>query len=89
MIPTLFLVTIIVFGTVRFIPGSVIDIMASEMEEFTGMGEALTEDYIKELLGLDEPLHVKYGQWLGGVIQGDLGKSLWESVLPPIIVLNV
>jgi len=89
IIPTLILVTIIVFGTVRFVPGSVIDLMVAEMAMETGLYEDLTEEYLRELLGLDVPVHVQYGRWLGvaphpdgsvsGVFQGNLGKSLWTK----------
>ena len=78
MIPTMFLVTIIVFATIRFIPGNVIDLMVAEMAEEAGVGE-LTAQYIREALGLDLPIHVQYGKWLWAALQGDLGTSLWTT----------
>lgn len=80
IVPTLLLVTIIVFLSVRFIPGSVIDMMTSQMtlEELNIEGQTPRE-YITHLLGLDEPIYVQYGRWLGGVVTGDLGKSLWTD----------
>jgi peptide/nickel transport system permease protein len=84
-IPTLFLVTIIVFSIIRLIPGDVVEIMATEYE-FT---LALDVDAIKHELGLDMPIHIQYGRWLGllptpdigfsGVLQGNLGNSLWTG----------
>jgi len=50
MVPTLGLVTIIVFLLVRFIPGDVIDMMLAEMSEQSGMGAELTEEYLKEAM---------------------------------------
>ena len=89
IIPTLGLVTIIVFLLVRFIPGDVIDMMMAQMSEQSGMGAELTEEYLREAMGLDQPLLVQYGRWLGvwphetgevsGIFQGDLGESLWKS----------
>jgi len=89
MIPTLFLVTILVFMTVRFIPGSVIDLMVAEMSMEASLGQQISEDYIKHSLGLDQPIHVQYFRWLGvqkqesgelkGVLEGDLGNSLWSG----------
>jgi peptide/nickel transport system permease protein len=80
IIPTLLLVTIIVFLSVRFIPGSVIDMMTAQMqieeEEFEGM---TPHEYMTHILGLDDPIYVQYGRWLGGVLTGDLGKSLWTN----------
>lgn len=89
MIPTLFLVTLIVFSLTRFIPGSVIDLMMTEMggEGATVSEMKLTAENLKTALGLNVPVHIQYGRWLGllphpdsgfsGVVQGDLGRSLW------------
>ncbi|MFC1918406.1 ABC transporter permease [Chloroflexota bacterium] len=80
MIPTLFLVTVICFGTVRFIPGSVIDLMVSEMTAEGGATTVdITEEYVKHRLGLDVPIHVQYGRWVAGVFRGDLGSSMWTN----------
>ncbi|MFC1966354.1 ABC transporter permease [Chloroflexota bacterium] len=85
MIPTIFLITVFVFATIRFIPGSVIDLMVAEMAEESGLGAELTAEYLREELGLDQPFIVQYGKWLGviepfsGVVQGNLGRSLWTN----------
>jgi len=92
MIPTLFLVTIIVFFSIRFIPGDIVDIMVAEMAQEAGAGGGgeieMTARQIRHLLGLDVPVHIQYGRWLGvwphedgtihGAIQGDLGLTLWK-----------
>ncbi|MFC1932396.1 ABC transporter permease [Chloroflexota bacterium] len=84
IIPTVFLLTIIVFLLVRFIPGDVIDVIEAEMAE-AEMG-AVDRAAIAAALGLDVPVHVQYGRWIGvlpipdkgfsGILQGDLGTSL-------------
>jgi peptide/nickel transport system permease protein len=79
IVPTLFLVTIMIFMLVRFIPGSVIDMMVSEMQAGSGLGSKMTPEYIRSVLGMDAPVYVQYGRWLGGVFRGDLGKSLWTQ----------
>lgn len=89
IVPTLVLVTILVFMTVRFIPGSVIDLMVAEMSMEASLGQQISESYIKQSLGLDQPIHVQYFRWLGvmpqkdgqvkGVLEGDLGNSLWSG----------
>ena len=89
IIPTLALVTIIVFMLVRFIPGDVIDMMMAQMQEQSGLGAGLTEEYLREEMGLDQPLLVQYGRWLGvwpqkdgsvsGILEGNLGDSLWKN----------
>jgi peptide/nickel transport system permease protein len=79
VIPTLFLVTVVVFMIVRFIPGSVIDLMVAEMSAESGMGQKLDPAYIKHNLGMDVPIYQQYAKWLGNAVQGDLGKSLWTG----------
>ena len=82
IIPTLFLVTIIVFMSVRLIPGDVVDMMVDEMLG-TGDGsstEKIDRAAIEKMLGLDLPIHIQYLQWMGKIIRyGDFGDSLWKS----------
>ena len=74
LIPTLFLLSILVFLSVRFIPGDVIDIMASRT---LCVGGQLDRAAIEPRLGLDLPIHVQYGRWMGGIfLRGSLGESL-------------
>jgi peptide/nickel transport system permease protein len=85
-IPTLFVVTLVIFFGIRIIPGDLIDIMISEMG--TSIGEIGRADIEKEL-GLDVPIFIQYGRWIGvvpnaeglvnGLLQGDLGNSLWTK----------
>ena len=88
IIPTLILVTIIVFLSVRFIPGSVVDMMVSRMSSQGGVSK-VTVDTLRRDMGLDVPLYLQYVRWLGvwpqaegglhGLVEGDLGKSLWKQ----------
>ena len=89
LIPTLWILTIIVFFSVRFIPGDIVDIMVAEMESWQGTD--IDRDAIERMLGLDVPVHIQYGRWAGalptphwktgerhfrGLLQGRLGESL-------------
>ena len=74
MIPTLFLLTIVVFLSVRFIPGDVIDVMVGRLDQ---SATNIDREALEHLLGLDVPVWVQYGRWLGGVfLHGSLGESL-------------
>jgi len=75
IIPTLFLVTLFVFFSVRLVPGDVIDLMIEEQQG----AETISREEIEHMLGLDQPIHVQYGNWMLGVLQGDLGVSLWTK----------
>ena len=73
IIPTLFILSILVFLSVSFIPGDVIDVMQSRMQ---GLGE-LDREQLEQTLGLDQPVYVQYGRWLGDILlHGSLGRSL-------------
>jgi peptide/nickel transport system permease protein len=77
IIPTIFIVTIIVFCAARFIPGSVVELMASQHGEAQDI--ELTMQMIRHQLGLDVPIYVQYFRWIGAVFRGDLGQSLWTE----------
>ena len=79
VIPTLFLLSILVFLSVRFIPGDVIDAMLGRMEFGMG-GGAIDRAALERKLGLEVPVYVQYGRWIGNIFQhGTLGKSLLDS----------
>ena len=78
MIPTLFLVSIVVFLTIRLIPGDVIELMAIEMGQTT-QGEQIDFEAIREMLGMNVPIHIQYANWMGGIFRGDFGMSLWTQ----------
>lgn len=73
MIPTLLLVSAIVFSLTRLIPGDIVVLMFEE--------KAYAQDLesLRAKLGLNRSLPVQYMTWLGSVVQGDLGESLWTK----------
>ena len=76
LIPTLFLATLIVFCSIRLIPGDIIDLMMSQHDLAE---EEVTRDSIRQALGLDKPIHVQYYQWIKAIVlHADLGNSLWK-----------
>lgn len=72
-IPTLLLVTSIVFGLIRFVPGDVLSAMLEETLTNTPLAEI---EKLKAELGFDQPLYIQYANFIWGVVRGDLGKSL-------------
>ena len=80
VIPTLLLLSVTVFFTIRLIPADIIDLMLSEMGSITYESDEATRKYLEERLGLDVPAHIQYVRWLKGIVlEGDLGKSLWRE----------
>ena len=83
IIPTLFILSILVFLSVRFIPGDVIDVMVGRMMQTYVGGVELDREALEHALGLDVPVLVQYGRWLGDILlHGDLGESLVGG--PPV-----
>jgi len=75
VIPTLLFTSVIVFASIRLIPGDVIDLMLAQNDISTGNDRAL----IEASLGLDKPIYVQYFVWITDILQGDLGRSLWQN----------
>lgn len=69
-IPTLFIVSIAVFGLVRLIPGDPASLMLGDLADADMLAEA------RSAMGLDRPIPVQFAIWLGNVVQGDLGRSV-------------
>lgn len=74
MIPTLLGVAIIIFLTMRIIPGDIV-VLKYAREGAIPSQEILQKE--RELLGLDKPLWHQFGKWLWDLIRGDFGVSMW------------
>ncbi|WP_054312793.1 ABC transporter permease [Mesorhizobium sp. 1M-11] len=81
-IPTLILVSIAVFGLLRFIPGDPAALMLGDLAK-PGQVEAM-----RVQMGLDKPVVAQYLIWIGNVLTGDFGTSIstGQDVLP--LMLN-
>lgn len=65
----LFVASALIFATLRILPGDVAQLIA-------GVNSSPAQvEAIRTRLGLDQPLLVQYGQWLFGILRGDLGSS--------------
>ncbi len=70
-IPTVLLVTVLVFLILHLIPGDPAEIFLGDSRSTPEMlAQVRTE------MGLDRPLHIQYLSYMGGVLQGDFGRSL-------------
>jgi dipeptide transport system permease protein len=71
VIPTFLGMTLLAFFLIRLVPGDPIETMAGERGIDTTRHAALLKEY-----GLDRPVLVQYGIYIGRVLHGDLGKSM-------------
>jgi peptide/nickel transport system permease protein len=79
IVPTLVLVSMLVFGLQQLLPGDPAIVLAGEDRDPAAV------EYLREKLHLDKPLPVRYAYWIGGVLRGDLGESL--RVQKPVVEL--
>jgi dipeptide transport system permease protein len=71
VIPTFIGMTLLAFFLIRLVPGDPIETMAGERGIDAARHAALLKEY-----GLDRPVLVQYGIYIGRVLHGDLGKSM-------------
>ncbi len=72
-IPSLVVASLIVFTLPRLIPGDVVQLMLEEK------AYAKDLDEMRAKLGLNRPIYVQYWDWVGHIVRGDLGESLWTK----------
>ncbi|MDY0744868.1 ABC transporter permease subunit [Paucibacter sp. R3-3] len=71
LIPTILGITLVAFGLIRLVPGDPIEVMMGERRLDPEAHAALVHR-----MGLDQPLHVQYFDYLAKLAHGDLGQSL-------------
>ena len=79
LVPTVFFVTVIIFGLQQLLPGDPAIMLAGEDQDPTVIA------YLQKKMHLDQPLPVRYAYWMGGVLRGDLGESL--RIQKPVLEL--
>jgi len=72
---TLLLVSFLVFSLTRLIPGDIVDLMYEEK------GYAKDKEEMRVKLGLNKPIPMQYLSWMGDLLRGDWGESLWSGEL--------
>ncbi len=74
LVPTVFFVSIIIFGLQQLLPGDPALVMAGEERDPVALAQ------IRARYHLDQPVVIQYLYWIGGVIHGDLGRSMRINV---------
>ncbi|MDQ2962798.1 MAG: ABC transporter permease [Pseudomonadota bacterium] len=81
IVPTLFFVSVLIFGLQQLLPGDPAMILSGEDRDPTVIA------HLRQKLHLDEPLPIRYLYWAGGVLKGDLGESV--RIQKPVLDLIV
>ena len=79
VVPTLILVSVLIFGLQQLLPGDPAMVLAGEEQDPAVVA------YLRVKLHLDKPLPVRYGYWVAGVLKGDLGESIRSQ--EPVLTL--
>lgn len=72
LIPVIIIISIVIFGIIEIMPGNPVN-------AYLGQGSKATPQQIQQItkvLGLDQPVHIRYLKWLGRTVKGDFGVSL-------------
>ncbi len=79
-IPSLFILSMLVFFSVRLLPGDAADLLAHR-QEFAAV--EIDMERLREIMGLDVPAHIQYVRWMSGILlRGTLGQSLLRGHTP-------
>jgi peptide/nickel transport system permease protein len=79
MVLTLFGISVIIFVLLRVVPGDIADILF----DAAGFVNPSEKAQLQKELGLDKPIAVQYADWMGGLLEGDLGYS-YKSEKPAL-----
>jgi len=83
LIPTLLIVSVIVFILARLTPGDPVILKMGVQANLPENREVV--ERLRHEMGLDKPMVVQYLIWLGSVLRGDLGNSYWSGL--PVVSL--
>lgn len=81
-LPTLFLVSVVVFFLTRILPGDPVRLLLGEEPD------PKVAEEVRRSLGLDRPLLVQYAGWLWNLFQGDLGRSIKDGTPVARLILE-
>jgi peptide/nickel transport system permease protein len=74
LLPTLFVVSVLIFSLQQLLPGDAAVALAGEEQD------RAVVDAIRKKYHLDQPLPVQYGIWIGSVLRGDFGQSIRSRI---------
>jgi len=70
-------ITVLIFMVMRVLPGDPVSVVFGQ-ESFNTLSPADKERFRSDL-GLDQPLHIQYLEWMAAVARGDFGRSFWRN----------
>lgn len=84
-IPTIFVISVVVFAVIQLPPGDYVTSYVMRLEQEGNSVSQQRIDQMRRQYGLDQPGYVRYIKWMSGVLKGDFGYSFeWNR---PVIEL--
>ena len=80
LVPLFLGITLITFTVIHLAPGEPVEMQTALNPKISKE----TRDKLRKFYGLDQPLHVQYGQWLGRLVKFDFGNSFSPDNRPVI-----
>jgi len=74
---TLLGITVVSFGVIQLAPGDPAQLQTAQIAD-ASVSQRVYEQ-LRELYGLDRPLHQQYAKWMGRLVRGDLGNSFHDG----------
>ena len=86
MVPTLLVASMLIFAIIRLPPADFVTVLVAQAAQSGSSSDQASMQALRHQYGLDQPLYVQYGRWVGGLLHGDLGYSFeWQRAVGPLI----
>lgn len=87
IIPSIIIISMIVFSLIRILPGDVVDLMMADPDAGRA-GDKKSAEVLRARLGLDKPIYMQYLDYMSRLARGDLGISVWSGTPAMDEILN-
>lgn len=88
MVPVLFMISVLSFSVIQLPPGDFVDEYVQDQRNKGVKISQVTEQVWRDRYGVDDPVIEQYVNWIGNVVQGDLGVSLYRKQKVSKIILD-
>ena len=86
MIPTVIAITILSFIIIQAPPGDYLDAYVAQLRALDQIIDDAEVESLRIRYGLGQPMYVQYFKWIGGLLRGDLGRSMqWNQPVSRIL----
>ena len=86
MIPTVIAITVLSFIIIQAPPGDYLDAYVAQLRALDQIIDDAEVESLRIRYGLGQPMYVQYFKWLGGLLRGDLGRSMqWNQPVSRIL----